>query len=187
MRSRQVKIAAMAERTNLLFIGPTGAGKTTVGKRVASQLGLEFLDVDQEIERQTGADISLIFDIEGEAGFRKRETAMIDQLTRRNGIVLATGAGAVLADENRRLLSSRGFVIYLATPVQRQIQRLQRDKRRPLLQAANREEVLSEMAATRNPLYESLADLVVYSEAVSVRAMAQRVLNKLQPVVPAHD
>lgn len=169
----------MNQPHNLFFIGPTGAGKTTVGKRVAAQLGLQFLDVDQEIERRTGADIPLIFDIEGEAGFRRRETHMLDTLTRRTGIVLATGAGAVLAEENQQMLRSRGFVIYLATPVLRQIERLERDKRRPLLQTPDREQILGAMAEKRNPIYESLADLVVHSEAVSVRVMAQRVINAL--------
>jgi shikimate kinase len=170
----------MNRHGNLFFIGPTGAGKTTIGKRVARHFGLEFLDLDHEIERHTGADIALIFDIEGEAGFRHRESAMLDELTTRTGILLATGGGAVLDEDNRRLLSSRGFVVYLRTPVDRQIERLSRDKRRPLLMAENRDEILQKMAQHRNPIYEQLADIIVPSESVSVATMSRRVIARLE-------
>lgn len=160
---------------NLFFIGPTGAGKTTIGRRVASRFGMTFRDLDQEIESQTGADVALIFDIEGEDGFRSRESQMLDQLSSERGVVLATGAGAVLQKQNRAWLAARGLVIYLQTSVDRQLARLERDKRRPLLQKPNRREILHEMAAERNPIYESLADLIIPSEAASVVTMARKV------------
>ncbi|MEM9529575.1 MAG: shikimate kinase [Pseudomonadota bacterium] len=167
-------------RQNLIFIGPTGAGKTTVGRRVAQQLGLDFLDLDQEIERCTGADIPLIFDIEGESGFRQRETRALRDACARKGIALATGGGAVVAEENQREMRRCGFVVYLSTPVERQLSRLCRDKRRPLLSKPNREEILEHMARERNPIYESLADLIVPSEPVSVARMTQRVLASIR-------
>ncbi|MFK7955970.1 MAG: shikimate kinase [Lysobacterales bacterium] len=170
----------MALQTNLIFIGPTGAGKTTVGRQVAEHFGLTFMDLDQEIERHTGADIPLIFDIEGEPGFRRRETGMLKALCEQAGILLATGGGAVVAEENQRLMRRCGFVVYLATPIERQIQRLARDKRRPLLSAPNRDQVLADMAATRNPIYDSLADLKILSEAVSVSQMSRRVLSQIE-------
>ncbi|MEM6936920.1 MAG: shikimate kinase, partial [Pseudomonadota bacterium] len=170
----------MALARNLIFIGPTGAGKTTVGKRVAQHFGLLFLDLDHEIERQTGADIPLIFDIEGEAGFRRRETNMLKSLSSRGGVLLATGGGAVVAEENREIMRGGGFIVYLATPVERQLQRLRQDKRRPLLSAPNRDQVLADMARDRNPIYENLADLTVQSEAVSVSQMARRVLDQIE-------
>jgi shikimate kinase len=169
----------MGNQTNLFFIGPTGAGKTTIGKRVARRFGLDFLDLDHEIERRTGADIALIFDIEGETGFRKRETAMLEELSARDGLLLATGGGAVVSEYNQKLLRSRGYVVYLKTPVERQIERLYRDKRRPLLRSPNRSEILDRMAESRNPIYESLADLVIPSERVSVTVMAGRVIRLL--------
>lgn len=169
----------------IFLIGPTGAGKTTIGKRIAAHYGLAFHDLDQAIEKRTGADAGLIFDIEGEAGFRKRESKLLRDLSERTGIVLATGAGAVLAEENQRLLRARGFVIYLQTRVEQQIRRLSRDKRRPLLQKPNRREILQEMARVRNPIYESIADLVVPSENLSVPVMARRVIQRIEETL--HD
>ncbi len=170
----------MAPHNNLIFIGPTGAGKTTVGRQVAEHLGLTFMDLDQEIERHTGADIPLIFDLEGEPGFRRRETGMLKTLCSKVGILLATGGGAVVADENQQLMKRCGFIVYLATPIERQIQRLSRDKRRPLLSAPNRDQVLAEMAASRNPIYDALADLKILSDAVSVNQMSRRVLAQIE-------
>ena len=164
----------------IFFVGPTGAGKTTVGKRVARHFGYGFRDLDHEIERRTGADVGLIFDIEGEAGFRRRESELLDELSTERRIVLATGAGAVLAEANQRLLRARGFVVYLKTTVDRQLQRLSRDKRRPLLQRPDRRQILEAMAATRNPIYESIADLVVQSEAASVMLMSRKVIRQLE-------
>ncbi len=151
-----------------------------MGRQVAAHFGLSFMDLDQEIERHTGADIPLIFDLEGEPGFRRRETGMLKQLCGQPGILLATGGGAVVSEENQQVMRGCGFVVYLATPIERQIQRLARDKRRPLLSAPNRDQVLAKMATERNPIYESLADLTVLSEAVSVSQMTRRVLDQIE-------
>lgn len=146
---------------NLFFVGPMGAGKTTIGRRVAGLLGLPFFDLDHEIEAHTGAAIPLIFDVEGEAGFRERERAVLAELAARDGIALATGGGAVLAEENRRCLHRRGFVVYLETTIDDQLARLARDRKRPLLAASDRRERLRALAAVRNPLYQAIADLTV--------------------------
>lgn len=149
--------------TNVYLIGPMGSGKTTIGQRLAKKLNLEFLDNDHELQKQTGASVNLIFDLEGEEGFRKRETAMLRKLTARNGVLLATGGGTVLAQENRELLRNTGIVVYLRTTVNQQIKRLARDKSRPLLQSGDRKEKLIRLAAERNPLYEALADVTYQS------------------------
>jgi shikimate kinase len=150
--------------TNVYLIGPMGSGKTTIGQRVAKLLDLEFLDSDQELEKQTGASVGLIFDLEGEEGFRKRETAMLAKLVTRNGILLATGGGTVVRRENREMLKSSGLVVYLSTHVSQQINRLSHDKSRPLLQSGDREERLTRLAEVRNPLYEQIADLTFRSQ-----------------------
>jgi shikimate kinase len=170
----------MHKSGNLFFIGPTGAGKTTIGKRAAGYFGLQFHDLDHAIENRTGADVALIFDIEGEAGFRKRESDLLEELTNKRGIVLATGGGAILDPVNRRHLQARGFVIYLQTTIERQIERLSRDKRRPLLRSANRNEILEKMATQRNPIYTETADLVIPSESVSVAVMARKVIQHIE-------
>ncbi len=146
---------------NLFLIGPMGAGKTTVGKRLAAHFALPFVDLDAEIETHTGAGVALIFDIEGEPGFRKRESALLDECSARTGVVLATGGGAVLDAHNRELLKSRGFVVWLQTDVEQQLQRLARDRQRPLLRAEDRRERLEAMALARDPLYREIADLIV--------------------------
>ncbi|MBS0570384.1 MAG: shikimate kinase AroK [Proteobacteria bacterium] len=165
---------------NLFFIGPMGAGKSTLGKRVAETLGLPFFDLDHEIQEQCGADIPLIFDVEGEAGFRRRESAMLAEFAGRDGIVLATGGGAILADENRGLLRGRGFVVFLETTVDEQLQRLARDRKRPLLAAPNRRERLQHLATQRDPLYREIADLTVPAgHRGSVAQVAQQLTAQL--------
>ncbi len=129
--------------TNVYLVGPMGSGKTTIGQRLAKKLGLEFLDNDHELEAQTGASVSLIFDLEGEEGFRRRETDMLKKLTARRNVLLATGGGTILSSENRDLLRGTGTVVYLRTTVRQQIRRLSRDKSRPLLQSGDREEKLA--------------------------------------------
>lgn len=171
-------------RPNLYFVGPTGAGKTTVGKMVARKLRMSFMDIDQAIEKQTGADISLIFDVEGEAGFRARETAMLASTEDMQETVVATGAGIVLAEENRALLQRSGVVVYLATTVDVQLRRLERDKQRPLLQAPDRRERLHEMARIRQPLYQSVADVTLQSGMQRVNKTAHLVLEKLRKHLP---
>lgn len=146
---------------NLFFIGPMGAGKSTLGKQVAAVLGLPFFDLDNEIQAHCGADIPLIFDIEGECGFRRREAATLAHFAARSGIALATGGGAILDADNRRFLHERGFVVYLETTVDEQLGRLARDRKRPLLAAPDRRERLLTLAAQRDPLYREIADLTL--------------------------
>jgi len=156
--------------TNVYLIGPMGSGKTTIGQRLAKMLNLEFLDNDHELEEQTGASVNLIFDLEGEEGFRKRETAMLKKLTARKNVLIATGGGTILKKKNRDLLRESGLVVYLQTSVNQQIRRLSRDKTRPLLQSDNREEKLARLAKERNPLYQELADVTFPSQNCSLHA-----------------
>ncbi|HET7557412.1 MAG TPA: shikimate kinase AroK [Rhodanobacteraceae bacterium] len=165
---------------NLFLIGPMGAGKTTVGKRLAAHFGLPFLDLDAEIESHTGVDVPLIFDIEGEPGFRRRESVLLAECSAREGVVLATGGGAILDAENRALLAARGFVVWLQTRVEQQLQRLERDRHRPLLQSADRRERLEAMARARDPLYAEVADLVVPSHAQTPAHAAEQVARELE-------
>ena len=166
--------------TNVYLIGPMGSGKTTIGQRLANRLGLDFLDSDHELEEQTGASVSLIFDLEGEEGFRQRETAMLKKLASRKNTLIATGGGAVTRSENRRLIRSSGLVIYLKTPVSQQIRRLSRDRSRPLLQSGNRKEKLARLAEERNPLYEELADIVFPAQSRGLDAAAQALYESIQ-------
>ena len=163
---------------NLFFVGTMGAGKTTIGRRVADFLGLPFLDLDHEIEVHTGATVALIFELEGESGFRQREHAVLAELAAREGIVLATGGGAVLSGENRRLLRERGFVVYLETTLDDQLARLARDRKRPLLAAPDRRERLEQLAAIRAPLYREVADFTVPPGHGGSTAQAARRLAK---------
>ncbi|CAM5311152.1 shikimate kinase [Rhodanobacter lindaniclasticus] len=159
---------------NLFIVGPTGAGKTSVGRRLATHYGLSFLDLDQEVEQHCGVDVGTVFEVEGEAGFRQRESARLDVLSQRPGVLLATGAGAVLAPDNRQWLGQRGFVVWLQVSVEQQLERLERDHRRPLLAVPDRLARLQAMAATREPLYRELADLAVPGHHGSVSAASER-------------
>ncbi|MBX3689695.1 shikimate kinase [Dokdonella sp.] len=157
----------MIPASNLFLVGPMGAGKSTVGRHVAERLGLSFVDLDHEVEHRTGASIALIFELEGEAGFREREHAALAELAQRDGIVLATGGGAILDMRNRHILRERGFVVWLDSDVEVQIERLARDRQRPLLRTPDRRERLETLARERNPLYAEVADL-------RLRSIAQR-------------
>ncbi len=146
---------------NVFLVGPTGAGKTSIGRQLAARYGLPFLDLDQEIERHTGVAVSTIFDIEGEEGFRRREAALLDECSRRRGVLLASGAGAVLDPANRRHLAERGYVVWLQATVPLQLHRLAHDTSRPLLADTDRHRKLEAMAAARTSLYEEIADLII--------------------------
>ena len=161
----------------IYLVGPMGAGKTTVGRQLAELLSWDFLDSDHEIEAKTGASIPWIFEKEGESGFRQREQQVIDYLTRRSGIVLATGGGAIMRQENRDFLKQRGIVIYLYTPVEMQLVRTSRDRNRPLLQVANPEQKLRELLAARDPLYRQVAHHVVTTSDGSARDLAQKIIQ----------
>ena len=169
----------MAEKRNIFLVGPMGAGKSTIGRHLADELHLDFFDSDQEIERRTGADIAWIFDLEGEEGFRKREENVINDLTDKQGIVLATGGGSIVTKAVRNRLSARGIVVYLQTTIDKQVARTQRDKRRPLLQNEDPEQVLRDLAEMRNPLYEEVADYIVDTDDQSARAVANQIISKI--------
>ena len=156
-----------------------GAGKTTIGRYLADLLDWRFLDTDHEIELRTGASIPWIFDKEGEEGFRRRDEAMIADLTRLHNIVLATGGGSVLRLANRQALQGRGTVVYLYTPVAMQIDRTAHDRNRPLLQTANPEKKLQDLFEIRDPLYRQVADLVIPTTDGSARELAQKIIQTL--------
>lgn len=169
----------MAEKRNIFLVGPMGAGKSTIGRHLADELHLDFYDSDQEIERRSGADIAWIFDLEGEDGFRAREENIINDLTDKQGIVLATGGGSIVTKAVSNRLSARGIVVYLQTTIDKQVARTQRDKRRPLLQNNDPEQVLRDLADLRNPLYEEVADYVVDTDDQSARAVANQIISKI--------
>jgi shikimate kinase len=171
---------------NLFLVGPMGAGKSTVGRRVADHYRLPFIDMDEELERRTGVSVSLIFEVEGEPGFRVRETRLLEELSAMNGVVVATGGGVILAEENRELMHRYGFVLYLPVSVAQQMTRLARDNRRPLLRAPDRRERLQQMAVLRTPLYESIADFTLSSEGGTVGRSAQRARQALDQTWVRH-
>lgn len=163
----------------MFLVGPMGAGKTAVGRRLARLLGLRFVDSDEAIVARTGVDIAYIFEREGEAGFRQRERDAIDALTREPGIVLATGGGAVLLPENRERLAARGTVVYLEASVDQQLARTRRGTHRPLLRTADPAARLSELMAIREPLYREVAHHVVTTDGRKVAAVAAEIARRL--------
>ncbi len=169
---------------NLFLIGMMGSGKTTVGRLVARRLKRRFIDSDHEIERRCGVRIPLIFDIEGERGFRQRESQTIETLTARSGIVLATGGGAVLAEENRRCLAQRGTVVYLHATPETLYARVSHDRNRPLLATPDPLGRMRELYVQRDPLYRSVADLIVETGTQSVHALAAELLARLKSREP---
>lgn len=169
----------MNKQNNIFLVGPMGAGKTTIGKQLAAAKNLDFYDSDHEIEARTGVTIPHIFDIEGEEGFRRREEDMIDELTQKQNIVLATGGGAVIREINRQRLKSRGTVIYLYADIEQLLERTSRDKNRPLLQTDNPRQKLEELMATRDPLYREVADLIINTEEQVVGSVVNHILQKL--------
>jgi shikimate kinase len=164
---------------NLVLVGPMGAGKTSIGRRLAERFGLKFVDADHHIEQRTGATITSIFDHVGESGFRERERCALAELLAGEGQLVATGGGAVLDADNRQRMRERGFVVYLAAGLESQIKRLQRDRTRPLLQRADREEVLRDLARVREPLYLEVADLVMDTDGLTAADAATRLCLQL--------
>ncbi|MCP4698203.1 MAG: shikimate kinase AroK [Gammaproteobacteria bacterium] len=165
---------------NIFLIGPMGAGKTTVGRQLAAVLGRLFIDSDQEIEDRAGATIPLIFKLEGEAGFRKREHEVIDELTRQQCIVLATGGGVVLNADSRSRLMERGHVIYLHASADQLLKRTRGSKNRPLLQTANPRQRIEEILKERVPIYFDTADVVIKTGRRSVRQVVKKIIKQLQ-------
>ena len=170
----------MESARNVVLVGPMGAGKSTIGRALADELGAAFVDTDTLIEDRSGASIAWIFDVEGEEGFRDRETATIRELSGSRGAVIATGGGAVLREENRRLLRAMGAVVYLETSVKQQLARTRRDRKRPLLRAGDREKVLADLLAVRDPLYREVADLVVRTDGRGARGVVLDILAFLR-------
>lgn len=170
----------MNPSSNLFLVGPSGAGKTSIGRRLAEHYALPFVDLDREIETHTGVDVTTIFEIEGEAGFRQREAALLETCSTRDGVVLATGAGAVLDADSRLHLHRRGFVIWLQASVEQQLERLSRDRQRPLLAGVDRQQRLAAMAVVRNPLYADIADLAIPGRHEQVAPACSRTLQLLE-------
>ena len=167
----------MKHNGNIFLVGPMGAGKSTIGRLLAKTLGLRFLDSDREIEQRTGASIPMIFEYEGEAGFRKREAEILATLTAMSPVVLATGGGSVIPPESQRLLRQRGFVVYLQCVVDKQFERTHKDSNRPLLNTDNPKARLEELFKARDPLYQAVADFIIDTGTHSSRSAVRQILK----------
>ena len=164
---------------NIILIGPMGSGKSTIGNIIARRLHREFQDSDHFIEERTGVDVARIFDVEGEQGFRERESNALNELLSENNRVIATGGGSVLRQQNQQLLKQKGYLVFLDTTVNQQMQRLQRDKKRPLLQTENPRERLESLLLERRPIYLDLADLAIKTDKRMARRLAADIINQL--------
>lgn len=174
----------MRHSRNIYLIGPMGAGKTTVGRMLAKALGIIFVDSDREIEQRTGVSIPMIFEYEGEGGFRKREAEVLADLVQSDDVVLATGGGAVLQEANRQLLKQHGFVVYLQCSVDTQLERTHKDANRPLLRTENPRQRLTDLSKTREPLYREIADTIVDTGRYSSRSVVRHILRAYQRTMP---
>ena len=162
---------------NIFIVGPMGSGKSTVGKIISSELFLTFYDTDEEIETRTGASLDWIFELEGEEGFRKRESKILEDMVYKNSIVLSTGGGIILSESNREMLSSRGTVFYLATPIAVQLERTSKDKDRPLLKNGDPGEILKNLHLARESLYKEVADYSVNTEGKSSQEVSSEIIK----------
>ena len=162
---------------NIFIVGPMGSGKSTVGKLISDELFFNFFDTDGEIETRTGASIDWIFDLEGEEGFRKRESEMLEEMVKKNSIVLSTGGGIVLSKINRELLSSRGTVFYLSTPISTQVERTSKDKDRPLLKNGDPSHILTKLHEERKDLYKNVSDHIIDTENKSSQEVAAEIIK----------
>ena len=165
----------MKQTDNIFLIGLMGAGKSTIGRQLAKELGKNFRDSDIEIEKRTGVGIDVIFDIEGEEGFRRRETGMLRELVEKRGIVLATGGGVVLVPENQQLLKDNGLVVYLRATAEHLAGRVRQDRKRPLLQSGDKLTKISELLTQREPVYSKLADMVVETNDKNVYRVVREI------------
>jgi shikimate kinase len=170
----------MVKDQSVFLVGPMGAGKTTIGRLLAEVLEYNFYDSDREIEQRSGASIPWIFDVEGEAGFRKRETAMIDELTQRKSIVLATGGGAVINPDNRQYLRERGVVVYLKAELEELLRRTSHDKNRPLLQTEDPRAKLQALIEEREPWYLEVADIIFDTRHANTKSAARDLAKKIR-------
>jgi shikimate kinase len=170
----------MSKANNIFLIGPMGAGKTTIGRHLATLLHKRFVDVDHEIERRTGVTIPIIFEIEGEAGFRRRESTLVDELSQDDDIVMATGGGAVLMEENRHALKERGTVVYLHADIDTLVERTRRDRNRPLLQTEDPRGKIEELLRQREPIYREVADVVVDTGLRAPTSVARDIVTRLK-------
>ena len=168
---------------NIFLVGPMGVGKTTIGSQLARRLKYDFVDSDTEIEKRTGASISLIFDIEGEEGFRKREAQMIDELTQQRHIVLSTGGGSILDEASRQNLRSKGFVVYLKASVDILYERLKKSRNRPLMETDDKQKVIEDLLAVREPLYLAVADITIVTDGRSAQDVAREILYQHEKAV----
>ena len=169
----------MRNKLNIFLIGPMGSGKSSVGKKLAKELGLRFFDSDAEVEQRTGVNISYIFEKEGENGFRTREKNIIAEFVQKKGLVLATGGGSVMDKENRQKLSKNGTVVYLKTSVDQQLKRAKNTQTRPLLAHERPKEILEHLRTIREPLYEEIADVLVDTDGCQMNTVVTNVLNIL--------
>lgn len=170
----------MSNEQRIFLIGPMGAGKTTIGRMVARDMGFAFADSDVLIEERTGVDITTIFDYEGEAGFRERESLMLKKLSTQHKKVIATGGGAVLSADNRELMSKSGFVVYLKVSIRQAIFRTRKDTKRPILQNGDPREIFTRLAKERNPLYESIANCAVDTDKHKTAKLKEMIINHYQ-------
>jgi len=166
---------------NIVLVGPMGAGKSTIGRLLAAELGMIFFDSDREIEARCGTNIPWIFDVEGEEGFRQREIQVIDELLMsEEPVLIATGGGAITRKENRDVIGQRSTVVYLHTSVEQQLQRTAKDKNRPLLQNDNPRAILESLFEVRHPLYESSADLIIRTDKQTPKTVVKTIIKKLK-------
>ena len=163
----------------IFIVGPMASGKSTIGKRLAQKLNLQFIDIDKEIESRAGTDIPWIFEVEGEKGFRKREEKVLEESIKESNIVISTGAGIVLSKRNRDLMTRSGKVIYLEASLKIQLKRTQNDKSRPLLMDENKEEVLKKLKKEREPIYEEISNLKINQENKKLKQVVEEISNKL--------
>ncbi|ROU00615.1 shikimate kinase AroK [Marinobacter sp. R17] len=165
----------------IVLVGPMGAGKSTIGRLLARELGYRFIDSDRLIEERCGANIPWIFDVEGESGFRTRESNILEELSHETGAVIATGGGAVMREENHASLRRAALIVYLKTSVDQQFERTRRDRNRPLLQHDDPRAVLQELFDRRNPIYSQLADIVMMTDKKSPRLVVRQLINRIKP------
>jgi shikimate kinase len=167
-------------KSNIFLVGPMGAGKSTIGRVLAFELNRQFRDTDRVIEDRTGADIPWIFDMEGEAGFRERETAVLADLSTELDLVIATGGGIVLRPENRRMMKESGYVCYLTASTEQLVERTSRDKKRPLLQVENPRQKIIELLEQRDPIYRESADFIINTDKRSPKMVAQEIVRLIE-------